>query len=88
MKRKHLDELWRYAFPALSVLLWIATIFLFFSSNRTYDSSDYEAQMQIANALRWLPSCFIGALLATVASWVVSELLGCLHSENDESAAE
>lgn len=47
------NQIWRYVFPALSVVLWIATIVLFFRGNRAYSTTDYEAQMQIASALRW-----------------------------------
>ena len=67
-------NLWKYIFPALSIILWIVTIVLFFKSHSSYQTNDYEAQLAIANAMRWHPSCFIGAIISTAASYVVSEL--------------
>ena len=68
------DNLWKYVFPILSVILWVVTIVLFFKGNRAYSTTDYEAQMQIASVLRWQPACFVGALISTAAAYVVSEI--------------
>lgn len=84
MKRKNLgDILWKYIFPILSVILWIATIIFFFKSNSTYDTGDYQSQMEIMNAMRWYPACFIGAIISTVASYVISELLRYIDGQDE-----
>lgn len=77
------NQIWRYVFPALSVVLWIATIVLFFRGNRAYSTTDYEAQMQIASALRWQPACFVGALISTAAAYVASEIEQYLNENED-----
>ena len=58
----------------LAVILWIITIILFFKSNNSYSTADYEAQLKIMNAMRWQPACCIGAILSTAAAYVVSEI--------------
>ncbi|MBQ8598686.1 MAG: hypothetical protein IJ411_01020 [Oscillospiraceae bacterium] len=71
---------WKYIFPALAAILWIVTIILFFKSHSSYDTTDYEAQLQIMNAMRWQPACFIGAIISTAAAYVIPEL----QSHTDE----
>lgn len=68
-------NLWKYGFSILSVFLWIITIVLFFKSNSSYDTTDYEAQREIMDAMRWLPACCIGAIISTLAAYVIFELL-------------
>jgi len=68
------DNLWKYIFPILSVVLWIITIILFIKSKSGYDTRDLETQFQILNATRWHPACCIGAIISTAAAYVVSEL--------------
>ena len=74
MKNSFENNLWKYIFPVLSIILWIATIVLFFKSNRSFSTDDFEAQLAIINAARWHPACCIGAIVSTAAAWVVSEL--------------
>ena len=69
-----MKKLWKYIFPSLSAILWIITIFLFFKSNSSYSTTDYEAQLQIMNALRWQPACCIGAIISTAAAYVIEEI--------------
>ena len=74
--RLHNDmkNMWKYIFPALAALLWVVTIVLFFKCSRSYDTTDYEAQLQIMNAVRWQPACCIGAVISTAAAYVVSKI--------------
>ena len=67
------DNLWKYILPIIAVILWVVTIILFFRSKSGYDSSDYETQQRIINALRWYPACCIGAIISTAAGYVISE---------------
>ncbi|MBQ8831034.1 MAG: hypothetical protein IJ017_05505 [Oscillospiraceae bacterium] len=67
------DNLWKYVFPVLAIILWIATIVLFFTSHRGYDINDYESFMPVMNAMRWQPACFIGAIISTAAAFVIEE---------------
>lgn len=69
-----MKKLWKYIFPSLSAILWIITIILFFKSNSSYSTTDYEAQLQIMNALRWQPACCIGAIISTAAAYVIEEI--------------
>lgn len=69
-----MKNLWKYIFPSLSAILWIITIILFFKSNSSYSTTDYEAQLQIMNALRWQPACCIGAIISTAAAYVIEEI--------------
>jgi len=73
------NNLWKYIFPILSVILWIITVILFIKSKSGYDTRDLETQLQIMNAARWHPACCIGAIISTAAAYVVSEL--CRHFE-------
>ncbi len=68
------NNLWKYVFPAISIILWIVAIVLFFKVNSSYHTNDYEAQLAIMNAARWQPACCIGAIVSTAAAYVVSEL--------------
>jgi hypothetical protein len=77
------NHLWRYIFPALSIILWILTIVLFFKSNEAYSTNDFEAQWEIMNALRWHPACCIGAIISTAAAYVVSELQNLIDERNE-----
>lgn len=74
MKKNFEKNLWKYIFPALSIILWVVTIALFFRANSSYDTTDIEAQRAIMNAARWHPACCIGAIISTAAAWVVSEI--------------
>ena len=74
MKKDFKKNLWQYIFPALSIILWVVTIALFFRANSSYDTTDIEAQRAIMNAARWHPACCIGAIISTAAAWVVSEI--------------
>lgn len=69
-----MKNMWKYIFPALAAILWIITIILFFKGHRSYDMTDYEAQLQIMNAMRWQPACCIGAIISTAAAYVVEEI--------------
>ena len=69
-----MKKIWKYIFPSLSAILWIITIILFFKSNSSYSTTDYEAQLQIMNALRWQPACCIGAIISTAAAYVIEEI--------------
>ena len=71
-------NLWKYVFPILAASLWIATIILFFKSNSSYVTNDYESQKAIMDAARWLPACCIGAIIATAAAYVVDGLQGLI----------
>ncbi len=77
------DNLWKYIFPILSVILWIITIILFFKSNSSYTTNDYEAQREIMDAMRWLPACCIGAVISTAATYVISELLRHIDGQGE-----
>lgn len=68
-------------FPVLSLVLWIATIVLFFKSNGSYSTNDYEAQRAIEDALRWHPACCVGAIVSTAAAYVVSSLRQSMDRE-------
>ena len=74
MKKDFKKNLWQYIFPALSIILWVVTIVLFFKANSSYNMTDIEAQRAIMNAARWHPACCIGAIISTAATWVVSEI--------------
>ena len=74
MKKDFKKNLWQYIFPALSIILWVVTIALFFRANSSYNTADIEAQRAIMNAARWHPACCIGAIISTAATWVVSEI--------------
>ena len=74
MKKDFKKNLWKYIFPALSIILWVVTIVLFFKANSSYNMTDIEAQRAIMNAARWHPACCIGAIISTAATWVVSEI--------------
>ena len=74
-------DMWTYIFPVLAGVLWIITIVLFFKSHRSYSTTDYEAQLQIMNAMRWLPACCIGAVISTAAAYVVEALLEYIDKE-------
>jgi hypothetical protein len=65
----------RYVFPLIAAILWIAVFILFFREHSTFHSSDYAARQAAEAAARWLPSCLIGAILSTAASFVVHRLL-------------
>ena len=78
------DNLWKYIFPILSVVLWILTIVLLIKSRSGYDTRDFEAQIKIINATRWHPACCIGAIISTAAAYVVSELRR--HFERDKQS--
>ena len=80
MKQNAEFALWKYAFPVLSGILWIATIVLFFKANGSYHTGDLEAQQAIWSAIRWQPACCVGAVLSTVASFVVFSLAEHLDS--------
>ena len=69
-----MENMWKYTFTILAIILWIITIILFFKSNRSYSTDDYEAQLQIMNAMRWHPACCIGAIISTAAAYVVSKI--------------
>lgn len=69
-----MKNMWKYIFPALAALLWIVTIVPFFKCSRSYDTTDYEAQLQIMNAIRCQPACCIGAVISTAAAHVVSKI--------------
>lgn len=69
-----MKNMWKFIFPTLAVILWIITIILFFKGHRSYDTTDYEAQLQIMNAMRWQPACCIGAIISTAAAYVVEEI--------------
>ena len=66
-----MKNMWKYIFPTLAAILWIITIILFFKSNNSYSTTDYEAQLEIMNAMRWQPACCIGAIISTAAAYVV-----------------
>jgi len=66
------DNSWKYVFPALSVIFWIATVVLFIRSTGVI--SNYETELQVLTAVRWLPACFIGAVFSTAAAYVVEEI--------------
>lgn len=84
MKRKTWgDNLWKYSFPILSVILWIASIVFFFKSNSAYDTGDYQSQKEIMDAMRWYPVCFIGAIISTAASYVISGLLRYIDGQDE-----
>lgn len=74
MKKDFKKNLWQYIFPALSIILWVVSIVLFFKANSSYNMTDIEAQRAIMNAARWHPACCIGAIISTAATWVVSEI--------------
>lgn len=80
MKQNAEFALWKYAFPVLSAILWIATIVLFFRANGSYHTGDLEAQQAILSAAQWRPACCIGAVVSTVASFVVFSLAEHLDS--------
>lgn len=71
-----MKNMWKYIFPILAAILWVITIILFFKSNSSYSTTDYAAQLQIMNAMRWQPACCIGAIVSTAAAYVVSEIQG------------
>ncbi len=68
------ENLWKYVLPILALVLWISTAVLWVKCSHGYTTDDYEAQMEIMNAKQWYPACFIGAIISTVAAYVVSEL--------------
>ena len=75
MGRSNFEKnVWKYIFPVLSVILWIFTIVFFFRSHQSYSTNDVETQYAIMNAMRWLPACFIGAVISSAAAYVVAEL--------------
>ena len=69
-----MKKTWKYIFPSLAAILWIITIVLFFKCNSSYSTTDYEAQQQIMNAMRWQPACWIGAIISTAIAYVISEI--------------
>ena len=69
-----MKNMWKHIFPLLATILWIITIALLLKSNSSYHTADYEAQLQVMNATRWLPACCIGAIISTVAAYVVLEI--------------
>lgn len=69
-----MKKTWKYIFPALAAILWVITIILFFKSNSSYSTTDYEAQQQIMDAMRWQPACCIGAIISTAIAYVISEI--------------
>ncbi len=83
MKQNSEFALWKYAFPVLSAILWIATIILFFQANGSYQTGDLEAQQAILSAARWQPACCIGAVVSTVASFVVFSLAEYFDSKKN-----
>ena len=69
------EQGFRYVFPVIAAILWIAAFILFFRGQSPYHSSDYAARQAAETAARWLPSCLIGAVLSTAAAYVVHRLL-------------
>lgn len=61
------DKLWDHIFSILAAILWIASIVLYIKGRSSYHTLDHQAQLRIANALRWQPACFIGAVICTAA---------------------
>ena len=65
----------KYVFPVIAAILWIAVCMIFVRAHSPFHSSDYAARQAAETAVRWLPACVIGAILSTAASFVVIRLL-------------
>ena len=65
----------KYVFPVVAAILWIAVCILFVRAHSPFHSNDFAARQAAETAIRWLPSCVIGAILSTAASFVVIRLL-------------
>ena len=50
-------------------------VYLFVRAHSPFHSNDYAARQAAEAAIRWLPSCVIGAILSAAASLVVVRLL-------------
>lgn len=74
MKNDTEGSLWKYIFPILAVILWVAAIVLTFKANGSYQTGDYASMQAIENALRWRPACCIGAIISTAASYVIIQI--------------
>jgi hypothetical protein len=59
----------------IAVILWIAVFIMFFREHSSFEFRNFAARKAAETAARWLPSCLIGAILSTAASFVVHRLL-------------
>jgi len=71
---KFWNNLWKYIFPALSIILWVMTIIFFIRSKGVIDTTNYVTELRVVNAMRWHPVCLIGAIISTAAAYVISEV--------------
>ena len=72
--RREKRAAWRWVFPILAAILWIAAIACFFIGTGSYDNTDPAARQRVVEAVRWQPACTIGAILSTAAAYVLAEL--------------
>ena len=74
MKNDAKGNLWKSVFPILSIILWLAAIFIpMIAQTRSYTDS-YFANMAITKAYSWRAACCIGAIISTTASYVIIQI--------------